>query len=174
MEKKYRTEPEGDMLRIIALKDFHDVKKGEKGGLIEREDNLSQEGICWVYGNAKVYGDATVSGSAMVCGASEVYGMARIYGYASVYGNARICGNVTMGSSMVCGNVKLWSTELSYIYTPKSNTKDYVILATRLERGFEFCILSSYADPTKTVLPISGQDYIKNIETIRQIYEKEI
>lgn len=29
MEKKYRTEKEGNMLRIIALKDFSDVKKKE-------------------------------------------------------------------------------------------------------------------------------------------------
>ena len=29
MEKNYRTEKEGDMLRIIALKDFSDVKKKE-------------------------------------------------------------------------------------------------------------------------------------------------
>lgn len=40
-EKKYTTAKEGDMLRIISLKDFSDVKKGDKGGLIKTEDNLS-------------------------------------------------------------------------------------------------------------------------------------
>ena len=41
MEKKYRTEKEGNMLRIIALKDLYNVniKKGDKGGLIEKEAN---------------------------------------------------------------------------------------------------------------------------------------
>ena len=44
--------------RIKALKDFGNVKKGELGGYVESEHNLSQEGNCWVCGNAKVCGDA--------------------------------------------------------------------------------------------------------------------
>lgn len=44
--------------RIKALKDFGNVKKGELGGYVESERNLSQEGNCWVCGNAKVCGDA--------------------------------------------------------------------------------------------------------------------
>ena len=31
MEKKYKTVKEGDLLRIIALKNFSDVKKGDMG-----------------------------------------------------------------------------------------------------------------------------------------------
>ena len=38
--------------RIEALKDFGNVKAGDKGGWIEKEENLSQDG------DAKVYGDA--------------------------------------------------------------------------------------------------------------------
>lgn len=30
------------LYRIEALKDFSDVKKGDKGGFLEKEDNLSQ------------------------------------------------------------------------------------------------------------------------------------
>ena len=44
--------------RIEALKDFNDVKKGDKGGYIEKENNLSQYGDAWVCGNAKVCGNA--------------------------------------------------------------------------------------------------------------------
>ena len=44
--------------RIEALIDFGDVKKGDKGGFIEKEENLSHDGEAWVYGNAEVYGDA--------------------------------------------------------------------------------------------------------------------
>ena len=43
------------LYRIEALKDFGDIKKGEKGGYIEKEDNLSQDDNAWVYGNAEVY-----------------------------------------------------------------------------------------------------------------------
>ena len=53
--------------RIEALKDFGDVKKGDLGGYIENEKNLSQ----WHKSNAQVcggemYGSAEVSGDAWV------------------------------------------------------------------------------------------------------------
>lgn len=82
MEKKYRLTEEtkewcGHTLhRIEALKDFNDVKTGDKGGWIEKE-NLSQEGNAWVYdeacvyGEARVYGEACVSGSACVVGSAD-------------------------------------------------------------------------------------------------------
>lgn len=53
--------------RIAALKDFAGVKNGSKGGWIEKESNLSQNGNAWVYGNARVCGDAAVYGDATVC-----------------------------------------------------------------------------------------------------------
>ena len=54
MDKKNTIEFEGRTLyRIRALRDFNDVKKGNIGGYIESESNLSQEGDCWVYDNAK-------------------------------------------------------------------------------------------------------------------------
>ena len=40
--------------RIKALKDFSDVKSGDFGGWIEKEENLSQMGDAWVYSNAEV------------------------------------------------------------------------------------------------------------------------
>lgn len=66
MEKKYELTEEtfavdGHVLhRIKALRDFGNVKKGDIGGWIECEDNLSHDDDCWVYGNAIVYGDAIV------------------------------------------------------------------------------------------------------------------
>lgn len=54
--------------RIQALKDFNDVKKGEKGGYIESEDNLSfKEGdVSWVYDDSVVYGKSTVTDNSFV------------------------------------------------------------------------------------------------------------
>lgn len=46
--------------RIKALRDFGDVRKGDIGGWIEGQENLSHDDDCWVYGNAEVYGDAIV------------------------------------------------------------------------------------------------------------------
>lgn len=57
--------------RIKALKDFGNVKKGELGGYVESEYNLSQIGNCWVYGNARVCGDAELCGNARVYGNAD-------------------------------------------------------------------------------------------------------
>lgn len=79
--------------RIEALKDFNDVKQGDKGGYIEKEDNLSQSGNCWVYHDAKVYGNAEVFDNAKVYGYAKVYGDAKVYESARVFGNARVYDN---------------------------------------------------------------------------------
>ena len=73
--------------RIIAIKDFNNVKKGDIGGYVESEYNLSHEDICWIYGDAVVFGDAGVSDDALV------YGNALVYDNAVVYGNARVFGD---------------------------------------------------------------------------------
>ena len=52
------------LFRIKALVAFGDVEKGELGGFIEKEDNLSHSGNSWVSGYARVCGDARVSGDA--------------------------------------------------------------------------------------------------------------
>lgn len=52
------------LFRIKALVAFGNVEKGELGGFIEKEDNLSHGGNAWVSGNARVSGDARVSGNA--------------------------------------------------------------------------------------------------------------
>ena len=105
------------LFQIKALISFGDVKEGDLGGYIEKEENLSHDGnawvygdakvcgdaeVCgnaWVYGNAKVYGNAWVYGNAKVCGDAEVCGDAKVYGNAWIYGNAKVCGNAE-----VCGN----------------------------------------------------------------------
>ena len=68
------------LYQIKALKDFGDVKAGDLGGYIEKEENLSQDGIAWVFDNACVYCDA------------KVYGNAQIHDIARVYDHAEVCG----------------------------------------------------------------------------------
>ena len=79
--------------RIKALKSFGNIKKGELGGWIESEKNLSQYGNAWVFDNAIICENATVDGHAMV------YGNARVDGNAMVYGNAMVCGDATVGEN---------------------------------------------------------------------------
>lgn len=46
------------LFRIKAPVAFGNVEKGELGGFIEKEDNLSHDGNAWVTGNARVTGNA--------------------------------------------------------------------------------------------------------------------
>ena len=97
-----------NLRRIKALRDFGDVKKGDLGGYIESEENLSHDGDAWVYGNARVsdnalvyedalvYGDARVSDNALVCGDAKVYGDAWVYRNARVYGGAVLSWNAVV------------------------------------------------------------------------------
>ena len=52
------------LFRIKALISFSGIEKGEVGGYIASEKNLSQSGDAWVSGDAKVSGNAKVSGDA--------------------------------------------------------------------------------------------------------------
>ena len=117
-EKKYRLVGEATkegLRRIVALRDFNAVKKGELGGWIRGEHNLSHDGACWVFGNAKVFdnvwvrGNARVYGNARVFGTAHVYGNAEVLGDASVYDNARVFGNVwVQDNARVYGNARVF------------------------------------------------------------------
>ena len=52
------------LYRIKALVQFGNVNAGDLGGWIEKEENLSQSGNAWVYGDARVSGNAWVYGDA--------------------------------------------------------------------------------------------------------------
>jgi hypothetical protein len=54
------------LYRIESLVDFGSIKAGDKGGFVEKEENLSQSDNAWVYDNACVSGNARVSGDARV------------------------------------------------------------------------------------------------------------
>ena len=52
------------LFRIKALISFGNVAKGDLGGYVKKEGNLSHSGNAWVSGDAMVSGDAEVSGNA--------------------------------------------------------------------------------------------------------------
>ena len=56
------------LYRIKALRDFGNVEKGDLGGYIESENNLSHYGNAMVFDNAMVCDNARVFDNAMVCG----------------------------------------------------------------------------------------------------------
>ena len=121
MNKKYELTDEtieilGHVLhRIKALTKFGWVNKGELGGYIEKEENLSQYCKCWisdkamVYEDARVYGNATVRDNAIVCGHAEISDNARVCDDAIVCSNAQVFGNALIyATAKVSDNVRVF------------------------------------------------------------------
>ena len=101
--------------RIEALTDFSDVYKGDKGGFVESEDNLSQSNDCWVYDDAKVFSSAMVSDDALVFGNAQVYDKARVFGVAFVFNDAVVCGDAEVwDNARVYGNARVWGNASIY------------------------------------------------------------
>jgi carbonic anhydrase/acetyltransferase-like protein (isoleucine patch superfamily) len=93
------------LYQIIALKKFGNVKKDDLGGWVESENNLSQDGGCWVYDEAIVFGDARVYDNALVSNYAQIFGGAKVFGEASISGKALIFGDVTItGKAKVYDN----------------------------------------------------------------------
>ena len=114
MKKKYKLTSEKKewcgktLFRIEAIASFGSVSKGDKGGFIEKEENLSQKSEAWVFDNAQVYGDAQVYGNARVFDNAWVSGNAQVYGDARVFDNAWVSGNAQVyGDARVSGKLKL-------------------------------------------------------------------
>lgn len=115
------------LYRIQALRYFGSVKKGDFGGYIASEENLSHDGTSWIsdeacaYDNARVYENAQICDHAEVFGNAEVYGDARvsgeahIYDWAEIYIKALIYGNAQVyGHALVSDNVKVYDKARIY------------------------------------------------------------
>lgn len=84
MEKKYILTEEtkevgGHILhKIQAVRDFGDVQKGNLGGWVESEENLSHDGDCWISSNGEVFDNGKVYDNGWVFDNGEVSGSVRI------------------------------------------------------------------------------------------------
>lgn len=112
--------------RIKAIRSFGNICRGDLGGFVQSEQNLSQEGDCWVADNAKVYENARIIGSVLVDKDACINGNVYIYGtngpihisdYTEITGNT-IIGNDTpnayssikiSGNTQISGNTKILS-----------------------------------------------------------------
>ena len=131
--------------RIRAVRSFGDVKKGELGGFLESEINLTHEGNCWVAENARIFGAARVAENARISGAAQVnqnaqvfgfarisgdtqiFGEARIFGFAQVSGDTQIFGKAEVsGNAVVCGDAVV------------AGTNDYIVFKNWWSSGRHF------------------------------------
>ena len=111
------------LFQIRALRDIPLalVKAGDLGGYVENENNLSQEGNCWVniysriYNNARVFENAQIYGNVCVSAESQVYGNAQVYDIARIFENAQIYGNAKVyGTAKVYGNAHVFDNAQVY------------------------------------------------------------
>lgn len=78
--------PNGVQLyHLIALLNFMpldgvEVKRGDEGGLVQSDANLSQHGLCWIRKGAVVYGKARVIENALVCEGVSICGRQLVKG----------------------------------------------------------------------------------------------
>lgn len=138
------------LYRIKALRDFGDVIKGDLGGYIESENNLSHFDNAWVFGDARVYGNA------------KVYDNARVFGDAMVYGNAII--KSTEDYIVFKNN---WSSGRYFTYTKSNKMWEVGCFYGTGEELIE----KAYADSE-----LSGkcyEAYVKLVEQLEDIQEVE-
>ena len=91
------------LYRIKALKSFSDIKCGDIGGYVENGKNLSQNGNCWIYNNAKVYDDGRVFDNAIIKNDAEVFDNASVLDNAIIQDNAICFNNSVIYRNAVCG-----------------------------------------------------------------------
>ena len=120
------------LFRIKALISFGDVRAGDMGGYIEKEENLSQFGNAWVSGSAWVSGNARVSGSADYATAS---------GFGSEYRTTtffKLKDSDEIGVRCGCfyGTLKEFKEKVKETHGETKKAKEYLMLADLMEYRF--------------------------------------
>mgnify|MGYP004716563263 CR=1 FL=1 len=75
------TKSTATLRQIIATADFNDVTSGTKGGWVEDESTLAQDGHCWIYDeNSVAFAGARISGNARLTQPCVISHDARVSG----------------------------------------------------------------------------------------------
>ena len=200
MDNKYKLTDETiefngvKLYRIEALKDFSLVKKGDKGGFVQSERNLSHDGDCWIFVDSKVLEESSVSGNATyVYGNSVIMGYARILGdslvkdstingFSKVWGQSLIENSRISGDSRICGNAEIcdaliesssdyivfknwWSSLRHFTWTRSNNMWKVGCFYGTGEELIE----KAYRDSE-----LSGREYKRVVEYVESILRDEI
>ena len=125
------------LFRIKALIEFGNVKAGELGGFVEKEENLSQDGNAWVYDSARVYDNARVCGDACVYGDA---GYATVHGFGSEYRTTTFfktkAGDIGVKCGCFYGNLSEFRKKVVETHGETKKAKEYLMLADLMEFRF--------------------------------------
>lgn len=116
-----------NLYRIRALKAFscpikmrsesgtfasYTVKEGELGGYIEKEENLSHEGSCWVFNNARVCDDSRIEGNAKIHHYAIVSEDSIVKDDVSLLDSVRITNSVIGGYTKITNNSVISNSQI--------------------------------------------------------------
>ena len=132
------------LFRIKALIEFGNVKAGDLGGYIEKEENLSHMGNAWVSGNAQVSGNAWVSGDAQVFGDARVSGN-KDYAYAHGFGSCNRTttffrlkdGDVGVRCGCFYGTLAQFRDNVCETHGETKKAQEYLMLADLMDFRFK-------------------------------------
>ena len=126
------------LFRIKALIEFGNVKAGDLGGYIEKEENLSHMGNAWVSGNARVSGNAQVFGDARVSGDKD-------YAYAHGFGSCNRTttffrlkdGDVGVRCGCFYGTLAQFRDNVCETHGETKKAQEYLMLADLMDFRFK-------------------------------------
>ncbi|WP_058910170.1 YdcK family protein [Entomohabitans teleogrylli] len=116
--RRYRYTEQGvahdvTLRQIIALRNIGAVRAGSAGGWVESEDNLSQQGSCWisdqnsvVFAAARIQGDALVSGPCVISHRALVEHHARVENSTVSHG-AQISDMASVRDALINGECRI-------------------------------------------------------------------
>ena len=105
------------LYRIRAIKDIFNsegmliAEKGDLGGYVQSEKNLSHNGGCWIFGSdlfgeyAMAYGNSSVLDDAKLMDRSIIHGKAVISGTARAIRDANIAGDAVISGNALVSEV---------------------------------------------------------------------
>lgn len=125
------------LFRIKALVSFGSVSAGEKGGWVEKEENLSQSGNAWVRDNAEVFGNAKVRDNAEVSGNADY---ATIHGFGTCFRTTTFfrCDDEEVRVSCGCffGTISEFREQVKRTRKGKI-AEEYLMIADLMEKHFK-------------------------------------
>lgn len=108
------------LFRIRALVNFRDVERGDLGGYVEKEENLSHDGDAWVYGNVDY---------------------ACVKGFGSEFRNTTFFrtkdGNIGVICGCFYGTLNAFHEKVKETHGDTKYAQEYLMIADLMEKHFE-------------------------------------
>lgn len=131
-----------NLYRLMALKDFtlttgEEVHFGELGGLVENENNLSQDGNCWITKDAIVRSNAKVVDNALVDENAIVEGNAIIKDDSKITNSAIVGANVIVSEKSIIGGYDYYNDEKQHLNNVWAFDHNHIVPRENKEKATE-------------------------------------